>query len=143
MGSWQCITSTRRGDNWAEQNNSPGFSGFSYYFSQIRVDPLNRKVVYALDQRLWRSFNAGLDLNTMAPAVHVDWHDLVVEAGGRLLAGTDGGFYVSQNAGTNWTKSLTLPITKFNDQGIDTLDPNRRFAGAHDNGTNRTTDGGQ
>ena len=31
----------------------PGqFTSYSYYFSQIRVDPTNRKHVYALDLRL-------------------------------------------------------------------------------------------
>jgi len=128
------------GDSWTLRN-TPGFSSFSYYFSQIRVDPSNFKRVYALDQQLWLSTDNAASFSPVATSVHVDWHDLVLEASGRMLAGTDGGFYTSDD-GLNWTHATTLPITQFYDLALDRQDANRRFGGAQDNGTVRTTSGG-
>ena len=137
--------SNDRGDTWSKTSGAgvPNqFSTFSYYFSQIRVDPGNANTVYALDVNLLRSTNGGQSFSSIAPSVHVDWHDLILEPGGRWLAGTDGGFYRSGDGGGTWFKSLRLPITQLYDLGISQLEPARRFAGAQDNATLRTATGG-
>ncbi len=137
---------TNGGDSWTKVSGPtvPAFfSSYSYYFGNIRVDPSNPNTVYALDVSLLRSTNGGQSFSPIAFSVHVDWHDLVLlSSTGTFYGGTDGGFYRSPNGGTSWTHSVTLPITQFYDLGIDRGLPERRFAGAQDNGMLRTTTGG-
>ncbi len=131
------------GNSWTRRSTgSSGFSSYSYYFSQIRVHPTIPDTIYALDVNLLRSTNGGQTFSAIAGSVHVDWHALIIEPGGRWLAGTDGGFYRSVNDGSAFTKALTLPITQFYDLGISYQNPLVRFAGAQDNFTQRTTTGG-
>ena len=133
------------GTTWTKRSNSTlpfFFSGFSYYFGKIVVDPNNANTVYTLDQRLWKSTNGATSSSGFATEIHVDHHALTIGPGARMYSGNDGGFYSSFDGGANWTHSQTLSITQLYDIGIDTLDPNRRFVGAQDNGTNRTTTGG-
>lgn len=137
---------TNAGDTWAKVSNATApllFSTYSYYFGNIRVDPSNPNTVYALDVRLLKSTNGGQSFTPIAGSVHVDWHDLVLlSSTGTFYGGTDGGFYRSLDGGASWTHSVTLPITQFYDLGIDRGRPERRFAGAQDNGMLRTTTGG-
>lgn len=137
--------STNAGDTWSKVSGSLAplfFSTYSYYFSRIRVDPSNPNTLYALDVDLLLSTNGGGSYTPIAGAVHVDWHDLRVEAGGRWLAGTDGGFFRSTDAGATWFHAQTLPITQLYDADVAETDPNRRLVGAQDNFVNRTTTGG-
>ncbi len=133
------------GDQWLKVSgtNAPlFFSSYSYYFSQIRVDPANANKLWALDVNLLVSTNGGTNWTFTATSVHSDVHDMIVESTGRQLLGTDGGFYKSTDTGGTWTHVGNLPITQFYDMGIDRLNPARRFAGAQDNNVVRTTTGG-
>ncbi len=133
------------GDSWEKRNNNatePLFGGFSYYFGNIRVDPEDESAVYVLDVNLLRSNNGARSFTVVTRWMHVDFHDLIIGPGSRRYAGNDGGFYVSADDGGSWTYSETLPITQFYDICIDTLNPDRRFGGTQDNGTQRTTTGG-
>jgi photosystem II stability/assembly factor-like uncharacterized protein len=137
--------STDSGDTWAKVSQASvvnQFSTYTYYFSQIRVDPTNANIVYALDVQLLRSTNGGSTFAVTASGVHVDHHDLIVEASGRWLLGTDGGFYRGTGNGTSFFKAVTLPITQLYDIGICRPNPAFRLAGAQDNFTHRTTTGG-
>ena len=144
QGVYRTINS---GDLWAKVSNTNAplfFSSYSYYFSQIRVDPANANTIWGLDVNLLVSTNGGVNwgVSPGSGSVHADVHDMVVETTGRQLLGTDGGFYKSTNSGSSWTHAGNLPITQFYDLGIDRLNPNRRIAGAQDNNVVRTTTGG-
>lgn len=137
--------SLNAGDTWTKVSGASApiaFSTYSYYFSQIRVDPSNANTLYALDVNLLRSTNGGSSYAPIATAVHVDWHALRVEAGGRWLGGTDGGFFRSQDSGSTWTLTQTLPITQLYDAAVAETNPNLRLVGAQDNFVNRTATGG-
>ena len=137
--------STNGGDTWAKVNGPTSqqfFVSFTSYFGQIRVHPTNADTVYVLQVRLYRSLNGGISYVPIAEEVHVDWHDLRVEAGGRWLAATDGGFFRSRNNGATWFHANTLPITQLYDGHVAETDPARRLVGAQDNYVLRTTTGG-
>ena len=82
------------------------YGSFGYYFSRILVDPTDPDTVYALDVRLLRSTNGGKTFGILTNAAHVDWHALVVEPSGRMIAGNDGGFYTSADGGRSWFCSI-------------------------------------
>lgn len=135
--------STDHGDTWlavSAPSTANLFADYSYYFGNIRVDPLDPNVVYCLDVRLLKSVNGGATFAAQNIFVHVDWHDLIL-APGRMLAGTDGGFNVSVDGGVNWSETQNIPITQFYDLGIDGLQPEVRFGAAQDNGIERTQTG--
>lgn len=137
--------STDSGDSWAKVSGSTApffFSSYSYYFSQIRVSPTTPTTIYCLDVNLLRSTNGGVSFTPIAGSVHVDWHDLRVEAGGRWLAATDGGFYRSLDGGGTWAHAASIPMTQLYDASIAITAPERRFAGAQDNYVQRTVTGG-
>jgi photosystem II stability/assembly factor-like uncharacterized protein len=141
-GIWR---STNGGNTWSKVSpgSLPGsFSTYGYYFGQIRVHPTEPQTVFALDLNISRSTNGGTSFTTVSSGIHVDQHALVVEPSGRYLAGNDGGFYRSLNAGSSWFHATTLPISQFYDLCIDRLQPQHRFGGTQDNGTLRTISGG-
>ncbi len=138
---------TDGGDTWFRVNDaalSNLFSSYGWYFGNIRVDPTNENVVYALGLDLYRSTNGGNSWqNLTGYSVHVDQHDLWIDPQNpqHLILGNDGGIYVSNNGGISWTKSTDLPITQFYRVTVDFLNPERIYGGTQDNGTMRTLTG--
>jgi hypothetical protein len=133
------------GDTWSRVNQSTlpfFFSSFTYYFGQIRVDPQNANIVYALDLNLWRSTTGGSNFGNISGSLHADQHALEIDGSGRIFVGNDGGFYKSLDNAASWIHNQTLAISQFYDLCIDELDPNRRYGGTQDNGTLRTTTAG-
>lgn len=131
------------GDTWARRDGSSvadWFGSFGYYFGQVRVDPSDADTVYLMDIRLLRSTNGGKTVRNVTNVVHIDYHDLVADGSGRLVAATDGGVWISPDDGSSWTRS-DLPTTQIYDLAIDATDPSRRLIGTQDNGTQRTTTG--
>jgi len=136
-GSLDAIYRTSDGGTSWVKLATPAFATYGYFFGQIRVDPLNADVVYALDVALWRSTTGGATFQQIGGSMHVDHHALEIGPGSRLLVGNDGGFYRSDN-GSTFVHNTTLPITQFYDLCVDPADADRRFGGTQDNGTLRT-----
>ncbi|HEV8336186.1 MAG TPA: hypothetical protein VGR67_07220 [Candidatus Polarisedimenticolia bacterium] len=142
QGTLLGVTKTANaGDSWTLVNTTAPLGDFGYYFGNIRVDPADSNVVYLLDVALLKSTDGGVSFTVIAPAVHPDWHDLLI-AGRLLLGGNDAGFFRSRNSGSSWTQAATLPITQVYDLGIDRAQPQRRWIGSQDTGTILTATGG-
>ena len=137
---------TDGGLTWSQTNDgalSNLFSSFGWYFANIRVDPLNPNTVYALGLDVFKSTTGGNSWFDNSATMHVDQHDLFIHPlnASWLLAGNDGGLYLSQNAGGSYAHFENLPITQFYTCSLDFQNPERRYGGTQDNGTNRTTTG--
>ena len=137
---------TNAGASWARIDTPGGsqtaiFSGYGYYFGQIRVDPANANIVYLLDVYWARSTDGGVTYtNHTSGPMHVDHHDLAILPT-KLYMANDGGFYRSTDTGSTWIKATVLPATQFYDLGINPTDTSKRFGGLQDNGSVRTIDG--
>lgn len=134
--------STNSGDTWTKMSNSAD-NGRGYYFSKIRTDPNDANKVYWLSLFIYRTTNGGSSFQTIGDIeVHPDIHALLIGPGTRLVAGTDGGIYQSEDSGSTWQFISGLPITQIYDLGVDVSQPGRLFAGFQDNWVWRTATGG-
>lgn len=137
---------TDGGDSWFRINDDDLewiYSSYGWYFGQIRVDPTDPDIVYALGIDTYKSLDGGNSWQLITFEPHVDHHDLYIDPNNpsHLYLATDGGFYISNNAGWLWNKSYDLPITQFYDITVDFQNPERIYGGTQDNGTVRTLTG--
>ncbi len=138
--------STDNGDNWTLVTSAGALSGidanFGWYFGNVRVNPTNSFEVYIVGFDIAKSTNSGSSWNTLN-GMHVDHHalDFSRTNSSFMLAGNDGGAYISNNGGNSWTHFENLPITQFYNIEVDYQHPERLYGGTQDNNTIRTLTG--
>lgn len=138
--------STDNGDNWTLVTSAGALSGidanFGWYFGNVRVNPTNSSEVYIVGFDIAKSTNSGSSWNTLN-GMHVDHHalDFSRTNSSFMLAGNDGGAYISNNGGNSWTHFENLPITQFYNIEVDYQHPERLYGGTQDNNTIRTLTG--
>ncbi|MGE5437573.1 MAG: WD40/YVTN/BNR-like repeat-containing protein, partial [Syntrophothermus sp.] len=144
---------TNAGTNWFNVDNDneivDGCSNFSWYFGQVRVDPSNDNIIYALDVSFMRSTDAGNSWPIMYGysgnqyQLHVDHHALAFapDDPNYVISGNDGGMNISTNKGVTWSDPVQLPATQFYEIGLDYNNPQKFYGGTQDNSTIRTQTG--
>ncbi len=143
--------STDAGDTWEDANPSGSITRtgsrsftFSWYFGQVRVDPVDPLLVFVLDVSVLRSNDGGATWSSNN-GTHVDHHAMLFHSSSPsvVIEGNDGGASISTNGGVSWDRLGTLPITQFYEIAIDPDRPQRLFGGTQDNGTVWTSTGAQ
>ena len=124
-----------------------------FYFSQIRIDPVNAQRVYLLGYMLHVSDDGGRTFREdLFGKVHSDCHALAFpkadpprqeppEPGeparppvtSRLLLGTDGGTYQTYEAGSSWIHLNRIPAGQYYRIALDDSSPYRIAGGLQDN----------
>jgi photosystem II stability/assembly factor-like uncharacterized protein len=107
-----------------------------FYFGQIRVQPDDETRVYLLGVDIWvsddggRTFRAGGARN-----LHPDFHAMWIDPanGDRVLAGSDGGVYLSHDHAANWDFIDNIAAGEVYDLAADRREPYRIYAGMQDN----------
>ena len=118
------------------------FGGQGMYDLAIAVDPRNAKRVYVAGVRGYRSTDGGETFTPMGMEIHCDWHAIVVDPRNPdiLYAGTDGGVFVSTDAGDTWTsRNAGLAITQYYPGISITPNGSKVMGGSQDNGTHTYT----
>ena len=138
--------STDYGESWTQTNDSElegTLGGFGWYFGNVRVDPTDPDIVFAMGVYLHRSTDGGNFWYNVGQSVHVDHHGMFISPTepNRVYLGCDGGVYLSSNGGTIWNLCTSQPSTQFYAITIDYLLPQRLYGGTQDNGTLRTLTG--
>ncbi len=109
LGVWRTINGGNTWEQRADQNDWSGCDGFgaqSWYNQNLEVDPNNPNVVWLDAIDIFKSTNGGSTFGnktcgyTGGESVHVDQHVLTYVPGSSevLLAGNDGGVYLTLNA---------------------------------------------
>jgi hypothetical protein len=135
------------GDTWIPTNDAAlnyCYQSYGWWFGRIEVDPTDPDIAFVIGFDLYRTTTGGNAwTNVSEDVVHVDQHGLYIDPqdNSRVFLGNDGGYYVSDDGGTNWEWINTLPITQFYTCEIDEQVPERLYGGTQDNGTNRTLTG--
>jgi photosystem II stability/assembly factor-like uncharacterized protein len=107
-----------------------------FYFSQIRVDPVDPQRVYVLGFWLHVSEDGGTTFREdRFQKVHPDNHALAIDPRNpkRLLLGTDGGIYQSWDTGARWAHLDSLVAGEFYRVNVDMGTPYRICGGLQDN----------
>jgi photosystem II stability/assembly factor-like uncharacterized protein len=123
-----------------------------FYFSQIRIDPVNDQRVYLLQFALMVSDDGGKNFREdLSEKVHPDCHAFVIQPNSapppkppkpedknkppkppiclRVLLGTDGGLYQSFAGGKTWDHLNKFPAGEFYRISLDDSKPYFRIAG--------------
>ena len=138
--------STDGGFTWSQTNDgalSGVFASYGWWFGNVRTHPVDPDGIFVLGLDFYRSTNGGSSYQFASGEMHVDHHGLDFGPGADpvMYNGNDGGVYRSTNGGTVWTKLFDLPVTQAYRIALDANNPNARYLGAQDNGTNRTESG--
>lgn len=132
------------GENWYPLDitgTEGALGGFGWYFGQIRVNPTNDDEIFLLGVELYHGFPEFGFWETLGPpwweySVHADKHDLVFSNdGNKIYLATDGGAYLSEDAGLSWHDIENIPTTQFYRVAYNPHEPENYYGGAQDNGT--------
>jgi S1-C subfamily serine protease/photosystem II stability/assembly factor-like uncharacterized protein len=129
--------STDGGETWTRINS---VNPRPMYFSQVRVDPSDDKLLYVLGVSFYSSTDGGKTFKTDREAnrgVHSDQHTLWIDPrdGRHMLIGTDGGFYVTYDRMKQWEHLSLAPLGQFYHVCVDNRKPYRVYGGLQDNGS--------
>ena len=117
-------------------------SNQSWYDLALSVSSTNAEEIYTGCLNVWKSVNGGTNLtrinswsNPTGPSyTHADIHYLGFH-GTRLFAGTDGGIYVSDNSGSNFTDlTAGVQISQFYKIAVSKQSSANMVGGLQDNG---------
>lgn len=120
---------------------SSAFSGFGWFFGQIRLHPTNPQRIYLMGILLWESTDGGQTWNIAqelgtANTPYDDKHEMIFTPSGQVLLGTDGGIWKRPLIGGNaWSRVDNIPGTQFYRIGYNPHKPERYYGGAQDHGT--------
>ncbi len=138
--------STDGGFTWSRTNDGvlvSVFASYGWWFGNVRTHPVDPDTIFVLGFSFYRSTNGGASYDETSGGMHVDHHGMGFGPGPNpvMYEGNDGGVYQSTNGGSAWNKLVDLPITQAYRIALDAGNPDARYLGAQDNGTNRTLTG--
>ncbi|MCX6266592.1 MAG: PKD domain-containing protein [Bacteroidetes bacterium] len=149
------ITFTTRSEtpnilDWSCEGTDTGGQG--WYDLALVADPSNAETIYAGGVDVWRSADGGLTWNINShwyggcgvPSVHADCHFLGFSPVDRkLYAGNDGGCWVTNDGGINWTdRTEGITIGQIYKLGQSMTIKNKVINGFQDNGSYAITPSG-
>ncbi|MCI0657653.1 MAG: glycosyl hydrolase, partial [Acidobacteria bacterium] len=109
------------------------------YYTEIFVDPNNADRVYSMDTFMQVTEDGGKSFHKVGEKYkHVDNHVLWIDPdnSSHLIAGCDGGVYVSYDRAANWEFKANLPVTQFYRVMVDNSQPFYYvYGGTQDNQT--------
>lgn len=136
--------STDGGVTFVERNSVTNVleSNQAWFDLAIAVSDVNAEEIYTGCLNVWKSTNGGTNMSRLnnwssptAPSyTHADIHYLGFQAG-KLYCGSDGGIYVSQNGGANFTDlTATAQISQYYKIAVSKQSSGNMVGGLQDNG---------
>lgn len=143
--------------SWCDQGSTTtDFTRQQAWYDLIAtVDPAKAATVYIGGVDIMKSTNSGTSFTQVTrwstfgcgtlPVIHADIHNITFAPGSstRMVAGTDGGVYFTDNGGTTFAqKNNGYNVTQFYGVAVHPTTTNEFLAGAQDNGSHRFTTAG-
>ena len=125
-----------RGESWRVVNDDPNINFRPFYYSDMRVDPNNPEVLYALAGRLSKSTDGGRTFQRIAADVHGDHQALWIDPmdSERIISGSDGGYQLSFDAGATFDIINNVTLSQYYQIFPDDQDLYWVCGGLQDNG---------
>jgi len=135
----QVYKSVDFGKHWKKVNSyelDGVYYTYGYYFAQIRVNPKNPNDLYIMGVPLLHSTDGGKTFtqegNHTHSDIHAFWYDN--QDPEHVMLGTDGGVYVSYDAGNHWRHLNSMAVGQFYSVDVDRAKPYNIYGGLQDNG---------
>ena len=124
------------GNSWQMVSRDRNINFRPFYYADVRADPKNPNVVYALSGGLYKSEDGGRNFRQIAQGVHGDHQAMWIDPTdpNYILEGSDGGWQISYDAGRNWDVPNTVAFTQFYHVNYDMEKPYNVCGGLQDNG---------
>ncbi len=127
--------SENAGETWSYINT---YNNRPFYYSQIRINPLNDQRVYLLTTSFMVSDDGGKTFHNgnEDQEVHGDFHAMWLDPNyqDRYYLGADKGMSITHDHGDHFQLFDNLPIGQFYRISVDHSNPYRVFGGLQDNG---------
>jgi len=135
-GIWR---SEDKGQSWKRTCDNKTFTQVNFrpfYYSQIRVDPSDDKVVYVFSGGCFRSQDMGAKFTAISAGIHPDHHALWIDPTNplHLIDGNDGGIDISYDGGKIWYAVQNMTLAEVYQVGFDMRSPYYVYCGLQDNG---------
>jgi photosystem II stability/assembly factor-like uncharacterized protein len=122
------------GKTWRVTTNNHSINNRPFYYTQIRVDPNDENRIYALAGNHYVSTDGGRNFRLVGGNMFGDHHALWIDPTNsrRLLAGSDGGFFISNDQGEHWDFVNNMPMAQAYHVGVDMAEPYNIMGGFQD-----------
>ena len=127
--------SNDRGATWSMISNDRRINNRPFYYTQVRVDPKDPERVYTLSGSFNVSTDGGRTFGSIPGAsMFGDHHALWIDPENphRVLSGTDGGFFISNDRAQRWDFVNNMPMAQAYHVGVDMADPYNVMGGFQD-----------
>lgn len=136
-GIWR---SEDKGKTWKRMCDSKTYKMVNFrpfYYSQIRVDPNDDKVVYVFSGGLYVSKDMGKKFKAISTGTHPDHHALWIDPSNplHLIDGNDGGIDITYDGGRSWYDIKHMTLAEVYHIGFDMRSPYYVYCGLQDNGS--------
>ena len=123
------------GKTWDRRDDSQMMVWRPFYFANLIVDPTNPDRVFKPDLRLIQSLDGGKTFADVGGGAHGDFHDVWIDPKDpqKVIAGDDGGLWLSKDGGNRWWRANNLPVSQFYHVSVDNDDPYHVYGGLQDN----------
>ncbi|HSC30023.1 MAG TPA: hypothetical protein VLD67_22270 [Vicinamibacterales bacterium] len=130
----QLWRSDDRGRTWKMVSDDRRINNRPFYYTQVRADPVDPDRLYTLAGSFNVSTDGGRTFGPSGGRMFGDHHALWIDPTNpkRLLCGTDGGFFISNDYGRNWDFVNNMPMAQAYHVGIDMADPYNVLGGFQD-----------
>lgn len=127
-----------RGEKFRQVSKQPSIVSRGFYYSNLRIDPVNENRVYAVASGLFVSIDGGRTFRAITGRTHIDYHALWIDPRNpkRMWQGQDGGIAVSYDQGERWEYVNNFPMGQFYQIHADNREPFYYvMGGLQDNGS--------
>jgi photosystem II stability/assembly factor-like uncharacterized protein len=126
--------SNDRGLTWTIVNRERRINNRPFYYTQVRADPVDPDRVYTLAGSFNVSTDGGRTFGQSGGRMFGDHHALWIDPSNpkRMLSGTDGGFFISNDQARNWDFVNNMPMAQPYHVGLDMAEPYNVLGGFQD-----------
>jgi photosystem II stability/assembly factor-like uncharacterized protein len=104
-----------RGETFKMVSKNEQIVSRGFYYTRVRVHPMNENQVYAVASTLFTSVDGGKTFRSITGRTHIDFHALWQDPKNpkRMWHGQDGGIAVSYDGGESWEAVYNIPLGQF------------------------------